>query len=239
MAQGEEFGRAGVRLGEDYRVETGRNGSGRDDPDGYGPRSSTGMGEPLPRAVGSPLPTGTSTKLQASGRPEGQPGRANVPPPGRALSAPVHSDPDASSGMQWFAGVMKQAVPFVQKLLPLLDGQIATAVANMLTARPHTPPPPRVDLQPIEHGLADLQIQQANFKDQLTDQNASLKRVEDQLESVREATDRNTLEQQELIEDLKTMTGRVNLLSLLFLGLLVISILLNIFLFLHIQRVLP
>ena len=246
MAQGEEFGRAGFRLGEDYRVETGRNGSGRDDPDGYGTRPSPGMGEPLPRTVGSPLPMGSSAKLQASGRPEGQPGRANVPPPGRTLSAPVQSDPDASSGMQWFAGVMKQAVPFVQKLLPLLDGQIATAVANMLTARPHTPPPPRVDLQPIEHGLTDLQIQQANFqiqqanfKDQLADQNQTLKRVEDQLESVREATDRNTLEQQELIEDLKSMTGRVNRLFLLFLGLLVISVILNILLFLHIQRVLP
>ena len=33
--------------------------------------------------------------------------------------------------------------------------------------------------------------------------------------------------------------SRFNLLALLFLGLLVISVLLNIFLFLHIQRVLP
>jgi hypothetical protein len=141
--------------------------------------------------------------------------------------------------MQWFAGVMKQAVPFAQKLIPLLDGQIATAVANLLAARPHVPPSPRVDLQPIEHGLAELQIQQAGFKDQLADQNTALKRVEDHLEMVREATDRNTLEQQELIEDLKAIGSRVNLLALLFLGLLVISILLNLFLFLHIQRVLP
>jgi hypothetical protein len=236
MAAGEEI-RVGVRLSEDYRVETGRNGGGRDDPNGFAPQPVPGMREP--RAVGSPLPMGSSTKMQASARPEGQPGRASVPPPGRALSAPTSSDPDASSGMQWFAGVLKQALPFVQKLLPLLDGQIASAAANLLTARPHTPPPPRLDLQPIENGLADLQLQQANFRDQLSDQNTTLKRVEDQLESVREATDRNTLEQQELIEDLKSITGKVNLLALLFLGLLVISIILNIFLFLHIQRVLP
>ena len=134
---------------------------------------------------------------------------------------------------------MKQAVPFVQKLLPLLDGQIAAAAANLLTVRPHVPPPQRVDLQPIEHGLADLQVQQAGLKDQIADQNTALKRVEDHLQMVREATDRNTLEQQELIEDLKTITSRMNLLALLFLALLVISVLLNIFLFLHIQRVLP
>jgi hypothetical protein len=142
--------------------------------------------------------------------------------------------------MQWMSGVLKQAVPFVQKLLPLLDGQIASAVANLLTARPHTPPPaPRVDLHPIENGLSELQNQQASLNDQLADQNTALKRVEDHLERVREATDRNTLEQQELIEDLKTITSRVNLLAVLFLVLLLISVVLNIFLFLHIQRVLP
>jgi hypothetical protein len=134
--------------------------------------------------------------------------------------------------------MMKQAVPFVQRLLPLLDGQIGTAVANLLSSRPH-PPAPRVDLAPIEHSLSELQLQQHDLKDQLVDQNASLKRVEDHLEMVREATDRNTLEQQELIEDLKAMGSRVNLFALSFLVLLLLSILLNIALFLHISRVLP
>lgn len=140
--------------------------------------------------------------------------------------------------MQWLSGVLKQAVPFVQKLLPMLDSQIAAAASGLIT-RPHTPPPPPVDLQPIENGLADLQIQQANLKDQVADQNASLKRVEDHLEMVREATDRNTLEQQELIEDLKVISGRMNKLAILFLALLVVSVLVNIALYLHIQRVLP
>jgi hypothetical protein len=239
MASGSEFDRIGVRMGEDYRVESGRNGAGRDDSNLYHaqPQPAQGAREPLERAVGSPLPMGSSGKSPLPGR--GDANRSS-PPPGRALSVTSHSDAEQSSGMQWALGVFKQAVPFVQKLLPLLDGQVASAVANLLTARPHTPPPPpRVDLQPIENSLADLQIQQGGFKEQLADQNASLKRVEDHLEMVREATDRNTLEQQELIEDLKTMGNRVNLLALLFLGLLVISVLLNLFLFLHIQRVLP
>jgi hypothetical protein len=142
--------------------------------------------------------------------------------------------------MQWALGLMKQAVPLLQRLLPLLDGQVATTVANLLAPRPHTPPPaPNVDLQPLEHSLADLQIQHHDLKDQLVDQNKSLKRLEDQLEMVREAMDRNTLEQQELMEELKTTGKRVKLFAWLFLDLLIISVLLNVFLFLHIKRVLP
>jgi hypothetical protein len=56
---------------------------------------------------------------------------------------------------------------------------------------------------------------------------------------VREATDRNTLEQQELLEDLKTVGNKVNVYALFALGLLAVSILLNVILYLHIQRVLP
>jgi hypothetical protein len=56
---------------------------------------------------------------------------------------------------------------------------------------------------------------------------------------VREATDRNTLEQQELLEDLKSVSNKVNVVAVIALGLLGISILLNLVLYLHIQRVLP
>ena len=237
MAVGEEFERLRLRA-EESLGDTGRNGNGREG-DRYEAMSAPGGRDRVARAVGSPLPMGSSGKPQGSFQSEASTTRTSVPPPGRALSVPAASDPDHTQGMQWFAGVMKQAIPFVQKLLPLLDGQIASAVANVLTARPHTPAAPRIDLQPIERGVAELQIQQANFKDQLADQNTSLKRVEDQLEQVREATDRNTLEQQELIEDLKTITGKMNRLAIVFGALLVISLLFNIILFLHIQRVLP
>ncbi len=71
------------------------------------------------------------------------------------------------------------------------------------------------------------------------EQNTSLKRVEDQLEMVREATDRNTLEQQELLEDLKTFGNKVKLVVIIALGLVAIGVILNLILYLHIQRVLP
>jgi hypothetical protein len=268
MAAEQEFDRVGVRAGDEYGSEWGRAGRLREEPGLFevkpahagqpaqvsqpangGQSSRTGQqaraaepvhaGQPAQegydpslRGGGSPLPMGTS------GRPlSGHTGRGSAPPPGRALSVQSHTEPEGS-GTQWLAGVFKQAVPFVQKLLPLLDGQIATAVANLI-ARPHTPPAPHIDLEPVENGLADLRREHFNLKDQIADQIASLKRVEDHLEMVREATDRNTLEQQELIEDLKVISSRMNRLAFLFLALLVVSVLVNVALFLHIQRVLP
>lgn len=243
MGEAEQFGRIDLSRGEEYQIrpdssDPGRNGNSRyDAKPGFESRPLQNGQEPVSRPLGAPLPMGSGKS--ANGSAEGQAGRGAAPP-GRALSMTPRAEAEQNSGMQWAMGVMKQAVPFVQKLLPLLDGQIATAVANLLVARPHSPPPPpKLDLQPLENSLTEIQVQHRELKEQLIDQNTSLKKVEDQLDMVREATDRNTLEQQELIEDLKIISNRINLMALLFLGLLAVSVLLNIFLFLHIQRVLP
>jgi hypothetical protein len=128
----------------------------------------------------------------------------------------------------------------VQRILPLLDGNIGTAVSNILTPHHHpAPPPPAVNIGPIEEGLVELQNQHRELRNQVVEQNSSLKRVEDQLEMVREATDRNTLEQQELLEDLKVVGNKVNLFAIIAIGLLALSVILNIVLYLHILRVLP
>jgi hypothetical protein len=134
----------------------------------------------------------------------------------------------------------RTVMPLVQRLLPLLEGNVLTAISNVLTPRPQAPPPPpKVDLAPLQDGLAELQTQHRGLRDQVMEQNASLKRVEDQLEMVREATDRNTLEQQELLEDLKIFSGKVKVIAAIGIGVLVIGVVLNLILFLHIQRVLP
>ena len=104
---------------------------------------------------------------------------------------------------------------------------------------PPAPAPAKVDLAPIQEGLLQLQTQHRELRDQFVEQNSSLKRVEDHLEMVREATDRNTLEQQELLEDLKAVGGKVNLVALIAIGLLAFSVLVNLLLYMHIQRVLP
>ncbi len=195
---------------------------------------------PRPRAIGSPLPRGGSSRQPLSsaqvngGRPVQAP-----PPPGRALAGAAPPE-DVSSGMQRAVGALLSALPFVQRILPLLDGNIASAVGNLLGPRPQSSaPPPKVDLVPIEDGLNELQTQHRELRDQVIEQNNSLKRVEDQLEMVREATDRNTLEQQELLEDLKSFGNKVKLVVIVALGLVVIGFILNLVLYLHIQRVLP
>ena len=190
---------------------------------------------PQPRAMGSPLPIG-SARHPISSPALGN--RIQAPPPGRAL--PGSTSGEEPSGAQRAMNVLRNVMPLVQRLLPLLEGNVLTAISNVLTPRPQAPPlPPKVDLAPLESSLAELQTQHRGLREQVMEQNASLKRVEDQLEMVREATDRNTLEQQELLEDLKIFSGKVKVVAVIGIGVLVISFLLNLILFLHIQRVLP
>jgi hypothetical protein len=163
-------------------------------------------------------------------------------PPGRALANPNPSAPlgEVPPSLQWAANALRAALPFVQKILPLLDGNTGTAVSNVLAPHPQPhPPPPPVNLEPLEDGLAQLQTQHRDLRNQIVEQNTSLKRVEDQLEMVREATDRNTLEQQELLEDLKAVGTKVTTFAFFALALLAASILINLILYLHIRRVLP
>jgi hypothetical protein len=200
-------------------------------------------GDAQPRAVGSPLPVGAGSPSSLMGaQGDGQQPVTTPPPPGRALAnqnpTPSASLGDFASTLQWAANALRSVGPFVQKLLPLLDGHVATAVSNVLAQQPHPPSPP-VNLEPLEDSLAELQTQHRDLRNQIVEQNTSLKRVEDQLEMVREATDRNTLEQQELLEDLKSVGTKVTTFAFFALALLAISILINVILYLHIRRVLP
>jgi len=198
------------------------------DRDSLSPRSETQQS----RVMGSPLPMGSGR------RPMGSPAPAKSLPPGRAL--PGSTSSDEPSGAQRAMNLFRTVMPIVQRLLPLLEGNVLTAISNVMTPRPQAPrPAPKVDLAPLETSLAELQTEHRGLREQVTEQNASLKRVEDQLEMVREATDRNTLEQQELLEDLKAFSGRVKVVAVIGIGVLVIGIVLNLILFLHIQRVLP
>ena len=142
--------------------------------------------------------------------------------------------------MQRAVNVLRSALPFVQRILPLLDGNIGTAVSNVLAPHHPSPPPqPPVNLAPVTDALAQLQSQHRELRDQVVEQITSLKRVEDQLGTVREATDRNTLEQQELMEDLKAVGSKVNLVAIVAIALLAASLALNVLLYLHVRRVLP
>jgi hypothetical protein len=226
MTYPDEFDRQSALRAESFRADPFRTGF----PGIHEVQPAPEDHENTPRAVGAPLPMGGTSRAQ---EPLGY--RAAPPPPGRALSAPASED----TGMQRAMSVLKMAMPFVQRLLPLIDGNIATAVAGLLTPRhPAAPAQPQVDLSPLRNQMSEMQLQQADLRNQVIEHNTSLKRMDDRLEMVREATDRNTLEQQELIEDLKAVGNKVNLFALLLFAMLIVSHLLNVALFLHVKQVL-
>ncbi len=188
-------------------------------------------------AVSSPLPAdlGDATPLppQDGSRPPGNASSAVA----RALARPT-AHPQHSSGLQRAMAAIRVVLPVVQKVLPLLDGNIASVVSNILVSRPQTPSHP-ANLAPVESALARLHVEQRELRGQVAEQNASLKRVAEQLEMVKGATNRNTLEQQELMEDLDSIRKKVKVFAWAGLGLLVLSILVNVILFLRLQRIVP
>lgn len=192
--------------------------------------------EPHPRAVGSPLPRGSSRNSAHPPEPINEPETQLARPQDRPLPNPAAAPVQRPSGVQRAVNALRNVVPIVHKLLPLLDGNVVTAVTNVLTpqAKPQTP----VDLGPIEDGIMELHVQHVKLRDQVAQQHGSIRRVEGQLERVREATDRNTLEQQELMDDLKKVGRKVNVVAWIALAMLLVSMLLNVALFLRIQHVL-
>jgi hypothetical protein len=240
------------------------------------PPPSISYGSPLLSAAApamAPIPTPEPSPLPVNVSPEPAPVQAPAPvhhaPAPAATPAPVQnaspSAPTAApqerpralqnrpsepqSPFQRAASMIRQALPIVQKLLPLLDGNVSTVLSSILNPPPPPQPAPpaalvpaapaQVDLTPLKEHIAELQTLHQDMREQMYEQSNSLKRVEDHLELVREATDRNTLEQQELIEDLKSMGSKVNVVAAIAIGLLAISLLVNMALYMHIQKVLP
>jgi len=139
--------------------------------------------------------------------------------------------------VQLTVSILRSALPFVQRLLPLLEGNIVSAITGLLAPRvqPQTPQPSvKLDLEPIEDGVTELRSQQRSLSIQMTEQNTSLQRVENQLEMMREATDRNTLEHQ------KVKSIAIVALVLAAVGFIItLALFLTLGLFLHMNKRLP
>lgn len=133
-------------------------------------------------------------------------------------------------------GAIRMVLPVVQKALPLLEGNVASAVSNLLAPQFQGP---RVDLAPLENAMGKLHEEHLELDNRVAEQNTLLKRAGDQLDLVKEATDRHSLGQQELSQDLQSLRKRVNVLAWVGMGLLTVSILVNLVLFLRLERVLP
>lgn len=123
--------------------------------------------------------------------------------------------------------------PLARKILPLLEGNVATAVSNVLSP---PAPPQKVDLGPIEDTLSRMRREQLELRGHVGDHTAILNRIQDHLETVRDATERNALEQRELMQDLLRLRAKVTLGTWLGISLLAASLLVNILFFLHIEH---
>jgi len=161
-----------------------------------------------------------------------------IPAAARALAAqPAESE---ASAMQRAMRALTAALPLLQRLAPMLEGNILSALANVIAPMPHAPPPPKpVNLSSLEEGVGELKAQHRELRTQLQEHTTSMKRLSDQVELVRQATDRNTIEQQELIDELKAAGRKVNVVALLAFALLAASIAVNVYLYLQIHRLLP
>lgn len=100
-------------------------------------------------------------------------------------------------------------------------------------------------MEPVERQMTELQTSHKELRTshqelrtQVAEQGATLEGVEDQLERVREATDRNTLEQQELVEDLRSVGSRISKFAVLGLVLLALSVGFNLYLLILLQHLL-
>lgn len=143
---------------------------------------------------------------------------------------------DRPSVFQRSMGALRMALPVMQKMLPLLEGNVATAVSNMLAPSPQGQ---MLDLTPLESALDKMHGELRELRTGVTEQGTLLKRVGDQVDLVKEAADRITLGQQEMVEDLHSLRKRVSVFAWVGLVLLVVSVVLNVVLLLRVQRVFP
>jgi hypothetical protein len=159
-----------------------------------------------------------------------------MPAAEHALTRPAQTPRiEQPSGMQRAMAAARVVLPVVQKVLPLLDGNVASAVASLLGAGAQRSSS-QAALAPVENALTKLHGDQRELHSQVEEQNAALKNLSVQLEMLKEAAERTSQEQQEIIRDLAGIRRKVKLLTWVGLGLLVLSIAINIILYLRLAR---
>jgi hypothetical protein len=190
-------------------------------PDSNGPNAPTREVGSLHRADEKPTPPNSSP--QGKGK-EAKPASRTVEitPPAKALTR-QGARPQKPSGFGRAVGAVRAALPYVQKLLPLLDGNVAFAAANFLA-----PQGQHVDLVPLESAVGRLQAEQRTQRGQILDQRASLQQVENELATVKAVTEQNAAHQRELAEHLLVTSRKLSRFTWIIIGLLTLSIAFNI-----------
>jgi len=132
-------------------------------------------------------------------------------------------------------GAIRTLIPIVQKVLPLLDGNVALAVANLLVPRLQAP---TVDMRPVEDAVAAMRAELTGVHEGITAHETALSRMGEQLESLKDSLERSAANQKELADDLHRVQKRITVLAVAGLILLVASIAANAVLLVRVGQIL-
>ena len=189
--------------------------------------------EPRGVRTGEVVPgTGETRKANPQRDARSEPGRGGSPRTG----GPGDGARPHASGLERTVRMIRAAVPLVQKVLPLLDGNVALAVANLLAPRLQPPP---VSLAPVEASLARLREDLAALGQGAAKHEAMLRRVEGEVEVVKDSLERSGEAHKELRADLDRVRTRMTVLSLVGFLLLAASIAANVFVLVKAGHLLP
>jgi len=145
--------------------------------------------------------------------------------------------PHHSSTLDKLMGVVRTALPIAQKVLPLIDGQVATVVSNLL-GPPVSSRQAAQSLRPLQEGLEQLEQQHLELRSRVAGQGEMLKQIDEQLEAVRTLAQETAEEQQNLAEATEKMRRKVNFVAIAGLVLVAVALALNVFLVVQVRRVL-
>jgi hypothetical protein len=137
-----------------------------------------------------------------------------------ALARPV---PPKPGKLERAVGLAKTMLPLVGNLLPLLEGNVAGAAANLIANRHGQGP--QVDLKPMEEAIAKLQADQRALTFHTGEQKRAIRRIEDEFTALQESVQKHAADQAELAEALVKLSKRTSSFMRLVTILLIVSIL--------------
>ncbi len=161
---------------------------------------------------------------------------ADAPPTGRLEPRGNGSRGDSRgghpTGLERTVGAVRMLIPLLGKVLPLLDGNVAAVAANLLMSRPQAQP---IDTYPLESALMKVRTELALMQDKAAEHDTAFKRIDGQLETMKDAIERSVVEQRDMAENVSKIQSRVLVFSVLGLVLVAVSIGVNVALFFYVK----
>lgn len=174
----------------------------------------------IPRSEKIPVP---KAALNAAALPKSEP----IPAPKTPSSALARPVPPKPGKLERAVGLAKTMLPIVGNLLPLLEGNVAGAAANLIANRHGGQ---QVDLKPMEEAIAKLQADQRALTFHTGEQKRAIRRIEDEFATLQEAVQKHAADQAELAEQVVKLAKRTSSFMRLVTILLIASILFSVLL---------